>query len=220
MITVVCGLTEEAKTLVKNESVQVVCGRGPIAKLMRDPSSVTKALISWGTCGALNPTYEKGSVVLSTGVVSGAGFEAHAAPIAATVAADLRDRLLRVETGLVYSDGVTEAATPEQRHDLYVRYGASICDTESFQVATLAHRLGLPFIVARVVTDGAHDTLPPAALVPETLNGGQNLLGVIGSVLKQPTQLGVLLDTGADFDRAIAILCQVAHVFGWGFGFK
>ena len=75
--------------------------------------------------------------------------------------------------------------------------GALAVDMESEVAARFAAARGLKLAALRVISDDASHTLPPAALVAMTPDGGIALGRVLWSLAKNPLQLGALIRTAA-----------------------
>ena len=78
-------------------------------------------------------------------------------------------------------------------------------DMESHVAARVARRHRLPFAAARVVSDPAHRTLPPAARVAMKPDGRVDLPAVMRSLLAHPAQLPALIRTGRDAERGFRV---------------
>jgi hypothetical protein len=89
---------------------------------------------------------------------------------------------------------------------------------ESHIAAEVAVAHGIPFAACRVVIDAAHRALPPAAGPALDSNGQVNVLAVMQSVLRTPSQLPDL--ARAAFDACIAerALRKGRRQLGLGFG--
>jgi adenosylhomocysteine nucleosidase len=72
---------------------------------------------------------------------------------------------------------------------------------------------GLPFAVVRAICDPAERDLPAAALIALDQKGAIGLLRVLGSLLRQPSQLPSLLGLARDTARAQRTLIEVAGAF-------
>jgi hypothetical protein len=97
-------------------------------------------------------------------------------------------------------------AQAAQKEVLYRTTGAAAVDMESHVVARVAGRHRLPFAVARVVSDPARRSLPPAARVGTRTDGRIDFAAVLGSLLAQPWQLPALVRTGLEAERAFRAL--------------
>lgn len=127
-------------------------------------------LVSLGFAGGLSAYLRTGDVVVCSRVVCDHRGEAladsvtqvHAAPVAlVSLALSLADRTVaRVYAGT----GVTSSAVvwnPEEKRRLAAGYGADVVDMESYWVAAMAYRTGLPFLNVRAVSDSAGSSIVP-----------------------------------------------------------
>jgi adenosylhomocysteine nucleosidase len=105
-------------------------------------------------------------------------------------------------------------AGTDEKHRTWVETGALAVDLESDVVARIAASAGIPFVVVRTIADSAYRALPPAALIPLAEDGTPNLARVLGSVLREPRQVGALFglarETRAALD-ALALPARALH---------
>lgn len=105
------------------------------------------------------------------------------------------------------------AATALAKAALLCATGADAVDLESAAALRAARRHGLPFAALRAVCDPAERDLPPAALAALDARGAIGLAAVLGSVLRQPGQIGDLIAVGRDAGRArTALAAQVRRI--------
>jgi hopanoid-associated phosphorylase len=205
-ILAVCGLQRERHILGK-PGVEVAVGAGDLDRLAVDKRGV----ISIGIAGALAPGLRPGTWVVAAAVRDGGDL----LPTDPDWTARLIERLPAVERGtLLGLDAI--AATAAQKAELYRKSGAIAVDMESHLAARVAHRHGLPFAAARVISDAAHRTLPKAARVGMRLDGGVDIPAVLGSLLVQPWQLPALLRTGWEAEQAFRALLRGHRMLGVG----
>lgn len=119
-----------------------------------------RALVSCGMAGALTPAVEPGDVLLPGTVVRGDGkrFDTDDA-WRERLAATLKGRF-PVNQGLLLAAGDVLATPSAKRRASELSGGAVAVDMESGALAEAAAAAGIPFVVLRVVTDGADDELP------------------------------------------------------------
>src|SRR4029077_19456369 len=119
----------------------------------------------------------------------------------------LAARLPEATRGLVLGANamVTDAT---QKAALHRVTGASAVDMESHVVARVAQRHRLPFAVARVVSDAAQRSLPPAARVGMKSDGRMDLPAVLRSLMAHPGQLPALMRTGLEAERSFRALLR------------
>jgi adenosylhomocysteine nucleosidase len=205
-ILAVCGLQRERRILAA-PGVEVVVGAGDLDRLAAGKQGV----ISIGIAGALAPGLQPGTWVVAAAVRDGNDL----LPTDPDWAARLIVRLPAVERGtLLGLDAI--AATAEQKAALHRDSGAIAVDMESHLAARVARRHGLPFAAARVISDAAHRTLPPAARVGMRLDGGVDVPAVLGSLFVKPWQLPALIRTGWEAEQAFRALLRGHRLLGPG----
>jgi hopanoid-associated phosphorylase len=195
-VLAVCGIKREAAIW----GGQVVCSGGNEAlladRLERAVAEQTPdAILSFGVAGALDPALGVGDVVTALAVVtpSGERFQADAEWLA----------LIEKSTGarrIEMVGSTTIVATREHKAAL-LRFGAAV-DMESHVAARIAARHALPFAVLRVISDGAEDILPPAAIAGMGEDGEIDVMAVLGRLAADPRQLTALMRTGRNASRA------------------
>ena len=172
-----------------------------------------QGVISIGIAGALAPELKPGAWVVADAVHAGD----------ATLPTD-RDWTMRLLSRLpaarrgVLLGADTIAATAAVKAGLHRATGAIAVDMESHIAARAARRHGLPFVAARVISDAAHRTLPPAARVGMRADGGIDLPAVLHSLLVAPWQLPALIRTGLEAETAFRALLRGHRLLGPGFG--
>jgi adenosylhomocysteine nucleosidase len=151
------------------------------------------AVVSFGFAGGLDPALRPGAVIIPTSVLSGA----------TTYSADpaLAERFGGL-TGHRLIAGRVAAVDAATKSYLHATTQAHAIDLESGSVARIALAHGLPFVVVRAISDSAATSLPPAALLALDGQGRINLIRVLGSLLRQPSQLPSLLRLASDAARA------------------
>lgn len=210
--TVLCasGLAAEAK-IARAAGFPVVIGagdRGRTAALVESAVADANCLISFGIAGALAPNLQAGDVIISAEVVSDDNrwrvderFRARVDDLA---------REIRAFQGPVLGARAI-LATEAAKSRAWRETGALAVDLESDVVARIASRAGLPFLVVRTIADTADRDLPPAALIPLSQAGTPNLARVLGSVLRQPRQIGTLIRLAQETRMALLALAGPAH---------
>jgi nucleoside phosphorylase len=165
-------------------------------------------LVSFGIAGGLAPHLKAGDVVVSTEVLSGDERWRADESVRSRVGA-LAAKIGAVE-GPVLGTSRIIAGTDEKRRT-WIETGALAVDLESDVVARIAAAAGIPLVVVRTIADTAYRTLPPAALIPLAANGTPNLARVLGSVLREPRQLGALFGLARETRAALAALVVPAR---------
>ncbi|HUK08540.1 MAG TPA: hypothetical protein VLX09_11785 [Stellaceae bacterium] len=172
-------------------------------------------LVSFGIAGGLSPTLAPGALLLPPAVRSIAG-EGHFVDVDwhARLIGAAREAALPVIAigGILGADRI--AATAEAKARLHAETNAIAIDLESHLVAAAARRARLPFVILRAIADPANRNLPEAALIPLAASGEPNLLRVVASLLRAPSQLPDLLQLRRDARTAVAALEQGARALG------
>jgi nucleoside phosphorylase len=109
-------------------------------------------------------------------------------------------------------------ATSADKAALQRATGAIAVDMETHRAARAAQRHGLPFAAARVISDAAHRTLPPAARVGMRADGGVDVAAVLRSLVLSPWQVPALIRTGLEAEAAFRSLLRGHRLLGPGFG--
>jgi adenosylhomocysteine nucleosidase len=210
-ILAVTGLKREARILAGPGVLAIPCGGREAETLeaaLAADAAAAEAIISVGIGGALAAGLRPGDWVVATGVAGGA--EGATDPAWTAV---LAARLPAAATGIVLGSDrmLTTAAEKRAAHH---RFGALAVDMESSAAARLAQRYGLPFAVARVISDAAESDLPDAVKVGMTPQGGMALGAVLWALAKDPAQLPGLMRTGRDAGRAFRALADGRRLLG------
>jgi len=209
-VLAVVGMTREAKIL---EGCAVLVGGGDAATLSANLEAEMRAgvsgVVSFGLCGALDPSLKVGDLVLGAGVVDGSDlYEADRA-----WAARLRATLPEAHfAGFARAD--KPVGSVAEKADLRRRTGATAVDLESFAVARLARWFGLPFAIIRAVSDSADRTLPHAAQVGLGPDGRPAIGAVLSSLRANPWQIGALIRTALEAEDAFHALEHVRQALG------
>jgi hopanoid-associated phosphorylase len=215
MILAATGLQRERR-MVAGADVEAVAGGGDHARLeaaLDRLAAGARGIISIGIAGGLAPGLQVGQWVVADAVlvddVSIMADRLWAGRLAA--------RLPEVTRGLVLGVNamVAEAA---QKAALHRATGALAVDMESHVVARVAERHRLPFAVARVVSDAAQRSLPPAARVGMKSDGRMDLPAVLRSLRANPGQLAALIRTGLEAERGFRALLRGYRRLGAGLG--
>ncbi|AKC69996.1 phosphorylase [Pandoraea oxalativorans] len=201
-IIVVTGMPFEAR-IARGDGVHVVCAQNDTLTAKLEAAIAhegARGLVSFGTAGGLIPGLKPGQWIIAHKVLD---MPEQAREYVTSIA--WAEALRRAMPGALRADvaGVTApVVSADDKAALFRESGAAAADMESHIVARVAQAHGLPFVVARVVIDPAERSLPPAALAGMRPDGAVNLLGVLGSLAKNPLQLPALLRVGKDAGRA------------------
>jgi len=229
-IAVLAALSAETATLQRLGArwLTRTTGVGPVAaetaarQVMAEAS--VSALISWGTCGGLDPSLSGGTlVVLSrvTSATSGRTFTC-SPQLSSQLAGLLKPVRAVIRAGLTCDTPVVttaEKATLRQKHQV------SVVDMESSAVAAVAEEFGVPFLTVRAVVDPASCTLPVSALA--ALEDPEHpTRAVMKSLRRHPFDLVALMRLGLWHQRALrglrgaALMMEYAPDFPPGAGSK
>jgi hypothetical protein len=94
--------------------------------------------------------------------------------------------------------------------------GAFAVDTESHVVAAFAAAHGVPFAVFRVIADPMSSALAPATFRGMRSDGTINQRAVLGSILRTPGQLPMLVRNAIDARTAYRALSRGRRLLGPG----
>ena len=231
MILVACGMKREAKTLAREGVTVITGGTDPVrleAELEAGVAAGATAILSMGLAGALAPRLAVGDWVVGT--LSPTGMERREWSVGAGATRIPGERrtdpqptarkesssgwisriaalLPGAVVGRIHADG-SMIVTAAQKEDLHFSARALACDMESHIAARVARRHGLPFAVARVISDGADRTLPRATQVAMAPDGGIRIGAVLLAILIRPWQLPALIGVGLDAGRAMKLLAR------------
>ena len=92
--------------------------------------------------------------------------------------------------------------------------GAAVVDMESHIAGGVAARHGLPFAVARVVSDAAGRSLPKAAQAGMAADGRMDIMAVLASLAASPWQLPALIRVGSEAETAFQALRRGRDLLG------
>ena len=213
-ILVVTGLAREARILSVPQTAVVFGGADPDAIRRNIDAAIdrqTRGVISIGIGGGLAPALGVGDTVLASEIICGL----KRFSVDAKWSDRIATRLPRVVRGAIAGSD-TIVADAAAKAGLYAATGALAVDMESALAAEAAAARGLPFAALRVISDGAGDALPPAALVAMRPDGTVALGAVLRSLLAQPRQIRGLLKTARDSEIAFARLLRCRDLLGAG----
>jgi hopanoid-associated phosphorylase len=213
MILAVTGLERERRMLA-GPGVEAVAGGDDHERLeaaLDQLASGMAGIISIGIAGGLEPGLRPGRWVVAD-AVRDAG---EAVPTDPEWTDRLARRLPRATKGLLLGVDAL-VATAAQKATLHRTIGAVAIDMESHIAARIARRHGLPFVSARVISDAAHRTLPPAARVGMGRDGRIDLSAVLKSLLAAPWQLPALIRTALEAELGFRALLRGHRLLGPG----
>lgn len=230
-VLIATGMKGEAKRLAR-DGVMVVVGGTDHARLEAELEAGVEAgataILSMGLAGALAPVLKPGDWVVGTYAPTGmqrrewsvgaGASRPKGAPTLHTSSSRWGEgtggwveRIGRLipgaMVGRIHADGRI-AATAAQKQELQATTRALAVDMETHVAAAVAARHGLPFAVARVVSDSAARTLPMATRVAMGPDGGVRLGAVLWEIVKRPWQLPALIGVAMDAGRAMRSLAR------------
>jgi hopanoid-associated phosphorylase len=213
-VLAVVGMTREAKIL---EGTPVVIGGGNAAalagKLERALSGGCAGVVSFGLCGALDPTMKVGDLVVGAAVVGEDGLFETDRDWAARLCVALPGAALAA-----FAQAREPVADVAEKSRLRQATGAGAVDLESYLVAKQARWFGVRFAVIRAVSDAADRTLPAAARVGLGADGRPAIGAVLASLGANPWQLPALLRTALEAEEGFHALERARHLLGPGLG--
>ena len=216
-LALVCGMKSEAAILGKPDNAVVIVGAGNAVKLATDLHAAIDGgcthVLSFGTCGALNPVIKTGEIVVAGMMVD---------PPASGIFCDAAwSKNLRERTGgrpVIGTISAVTIATAAAKAALYAATKADVVDMESWAAAAVAHAHGVPFAMLRAVSDAAGQDVPPAALAAMDAAGGVDAWGVIESLVEDDEQLPALMALDASSRLAFDALAKAVIDIGINFG--
>ena len=216
-VLAVSGLMAEARVAARSPHTMTVTGGGQAGHLERlIKQAITKdcrGLISFGMAAGLKPGLRPGTYMIGCEVVDDKGRH----PANDVWIARLKERL--GQAAPVVIAGVDQPLmTPTQKQTLFESTGAAGADMESHVAARAAVEHGLPFAVLRVVSDPAERAIPNAALVGMQHDGSTDVVAVLRSLRRAPSQVPQLMHVAADAGRAYYSLLRCHRRLGPGLG--
>jgi adenosylhomocysteine nucleosidase len=205
-VLIVCGLKREAAILA-GPGRTTLCGDASTlrARLAEAASLRPSLVVSWGLCGALDPRFRPGDLILGAEVVSGGAAVRVDEAVTSSLAQRLGGAGARVVVErLAASDApiLTAAAKAELRRAT----GAVAVDMESLIAGQYALKQRIPFAILRAVADPAERDLPPFVLKAVDSDGGVDTVAIIGALIRSPSQFAGLRALAADSRAAFQAL--------------
>jgi nucleoside phosphorylase len=105
-------------------------------------------------------------------------------------------------------------AGADEKRAAHETTGAIAVDMESHIAGAVAARHGLPFAIARVVSDAADRSLPKAAQAGMAADGRINIAAVLRALAADPRQLPALIRVGAEAGTAFRALRRGRDLLG------
>jgi adenosylhomocysteine nucleosidase len=205
-VLIVCGLKREA-AILKGLGRTTLCGDASTLRLrLAVAASLRPSLVvSWGLCGALDPRFRPGDLILGAEVLSGEGAVTTDEAVTSLLAQRLGSAGARVFVERVaFSDApvVTAAAKAKLRRAT----GAVAVDMESLIAGQYALKQRIPFAILRAVADPAERDLPPLVLRAVDSDGGVDAAAIIKELIRSPSQFAGLRALAADSRAAFQAL--------------
>ncbi|MDY7789093.1 phosphorylase [Burkholderia ubonensis] len=172
-------------------------------------------IVSFGTAGGLAPDLAPGALVIADAIDGPFGRVQTDVAWSARLVGALHDTPVwpRVTRGVMAAVSAP-VVSEEDKASLYRAKGALAVDMESHIAAAFAAARGVPFAVCRAIVDPAWRTLPSAATAGLRDDGSTAILPILRELIKQPSQLGPLLQVAGDARAARTTLIQARHAFG------
>ncbi len=215
-VIAVTGMAFEAR-IARGDGVEAVFA----ARADRLERALTEAtargcagIVSFGTAGGLAPDLAPGALVIANAIDGPFGRVETDTRWSTRLVAALHDtpvwaRVTRGTIAAVSAPVVSE----QEKMSLHRAKGALAVDMESHIAAAFAASRGVPFAVCRAIVDPAWRTLPSAATAGLRDDGSTAILPILRELLKQPSQLGPLLQVASDARAARTTLIQARHAF-------
>ena len=216
-VVAVTGLGFEAR-IAAGQGVRTIAGGGDrrrlTAALERELAQGAVGFLSFGIAGGLAARATPGSLLVADAVVAqGSRWPvdaAWAASLAGSVPGAVREPIAGVDAVM---------ASPAEKIALGLATGAYAVDMESHVVAAFAAAHLVPFAVFRVVADPATQALAPATVVGMRADGTINQRAVVGSLLRAPWQLPLLLRNALAARAAMRALLRGRRLLGPRIGY-
>ncbi|WP_144139098.1 phosphorylase [Paraburkholderia sp. BCC1884] len=210
-VIVVTGMAFEAR-IARGPGVEVVYAAR--ADLLERALSAAVArgcsgIVSFGTAGGLAPDLQPGALIVADAVEGPFGrLETDRTwtdrLAAALTTGPLAARLQRGSMAAVAAPLVSAA----DKSALHRSTGALAVDMESHIAGASAAAQGVPFAVCRAIVDPAWRTLPSAATAGLRDDGSTAIGPILRELMRQPSQLGGLIQVAVDARAARLSLVQ------------
>jgi len=170
-------------------------------------------LISIGTAGGLNTQLQPGHLLLPSCVTTDTG---EVFPVTSAWHARVHQRLtdhdIEIENSAIVSV-VRAVRLPGDKRQLAENTGAVAVDMESAELARIAARLSIPFLILRTIADPVDQSLPLSAIAALTSHGELHIAGLLRQLLRRPGEIAGLIRLNSNFRAACRKLdtcCRVA----------
>jgi adenosylhomocysteine nucleosidase len=216
MLCIKTGMRNEydiAKRYASWDRTLVLTGKQTLNDLLEHVPKTCTAIMSFGMCGGLRPGVVVGQTVIASYLIgpNGDNYPCNSA---------WQHNLFKKTHHFVqpyYSSGkFNQANTQEQRAAIHKKTGAWCIDDESLFVAQFAVKRGIPFAIARNLSDQWDDDVSVTAGILNS-QGEPQTLAVLGALFKAPI---TMVKIGLDYRRSQAGLKLLAEQIGPDFGWK
>jgi nucleoside phosphorylase len=206
------GMSDEARIarLYAAPGTLVLSGIMTVADLRKQVPADCKAIMSFGLCGGLVPSVAIAQIVLASVLVTPDGEY----PVDTAWLHRLFAKTRFYEHRWLSTGVFNQADTPEQRAALFAKYGAYVIDDESAAVAQFTKERGIAFTAMRSISDGALDTVPPAARNALNVDGSADIPEVLDSVFADSAQLPDLIKMADQYYESLDTLRRAASLVG------
>jgi hopanoid-associated phosphorylase len=211
-VIAVTGLRREAR-IMAGPGVLAIAGGGDGARLEAEIEAACAAgasgVLSIGLCGALARALRPGDWIVGRSAVTPDGrIETDPA-----WSERLISRLNPAVTGPICGSDVM-VADVEAKRKLREAAGGLAVDMETHIAAHVAKRHGLPFAIARNVSDASDRSLPKAAQAGMKADGGMDVGAVIKALARDPGELPALIRTALEAEVAFRALLRGRQLLG------
>lgn len=210
-IIVATGFTREVRT-IEGPGIVAIAGGGLAERLEQAlhqaAANGAAGIISYGLTGGLADGLRIGDWVVGNRLTGAIDHECHTAWRDA-----LASRLQGAHIGTFFADGRMIDTIVEKRA-LGVTHNALAVDMESHVAAGVARAHGLPFAIARIVSDEVGHLLPHAITVSMRPDGGFDRTAMRASLAVDPGQMRDVTQTMAQFAAGFRGLRSGAKLMG------
>lgn len=209
-VVVATGFNREVATLRQSGIVVVAGGGDPVGLRAQIELAAAGAagIVSFGMSGALADGLKIGDWVVGDRLSGAIDLECDPDWAAALLA-----KLPGARMGGYFADG-RMIDTVAEKLALGECHNALAVDMESHVAGAVAAERGLPFAIARCVSDDARHLLPHAITVSMRPDGGVDGKAMLRSIAARPGQLADIARTTAGFARAMGELKRGAVRIG------
>ena len=185
-------------------------------QLLKQPKragfSVCRAFLICGFAGGLVDGLTPGTLVIGDSVIDSSGTMLTADSRLLAIAESVRLPELAAMRGTIFTDNKVLTRSAEKRALAQQRDVIAV-DMETFAAAEVAREAGVPWLAARVVTDGAADDMPFDFNAMTGTDGNVNKGRVIVSALTHPLTVPALIRLGSRSSRAARNLAKFLQAY-------